>query len=156
MMPGPPQGRLAIFPGSFDPLTNGHVDIILRSAHLFERIVVSILMNPEKKPLRFDIHDLKLQSAGPGVAMKYDAMLTNPPSSAEMPACKPQRPPAKNVIAAVAYACHRKTALIGLLWMRSIPAFLESKQGLGILIASSMVGQRAPGHLGAAASCFAL
>jgi len=34
----PPNGRLAIFPGSFDPLTNGHVDIILRSAHLFERI----------------------------------------------------------------------------------------------------------------------
>ena len=37
-MPGPPQGRLAIFPGSFDPLTNGHVDIILRSAHLPKEI----------------------------------------------------------------------------------------------------------------------
>ena len=41
-MPNPPQGRLAIFPGSFDPLTNGHVDIILRSAHLFERVVVAV------------------------------------------------------------------------------------------------------------------
>src|SRR6185436_8164881 len=51
MMPGPPQGRLAIFPGSFDPLTNGHVDIILRSAHLFERIVVAVLANAEKDPL---------------------------------------------------------------------------------------------------------
>ena len=40
-----PNGRLAIFPGSFDPLTNGHVDIILRSAHLFERIVVAVLVN---------------------------------------------------------------------------------------------------------------
>ena len=50
-MPGPPQGRLAIFPGSFDPLTNGHVDIILRSARLFERIVVAVLVNQEKKPL---------------------------------------------------------------------------------------------------------
>ena len=50
-MPGPPQGRLAIFPGSFDPLTNGHVDIILRSAHLFERIVVAVLVNPDKQPL---------------------------------------------------------------------------------------------------------
>ena len=50
-MPGPPQGRLAIFPGSFDPLTNGHVDIILRSAHLFERIVVAVLVNAEKNPL---------------------------------------------------------------------------------------------------------
>ena len=47
----PPNGRLAIFPGSFDPLTNGHVDIILRSAHLFERIVVAVLVNPEKQPL---------------------------------------------------------------------------------------------------------
>jgi pantetheine-phosphate adenylyltransferase len=47
----PPSGRLAIFPGSFDPLTNGHVDIILRSAHLFERIVVAVLVNPEKQPL---------------------------------------------------------------------------------------------------------
>ena len=47
----PPPGRLAIFPGSFDPLTNGHVDIILRSVHLFERVVVSVLVNPDKQPL---------------------------------------------------------------------------------------------------------
>jgi pantetheine-phosphate adenylyltransferase len=47
----PPSGRLAVFPGSFDPLTNGHVDIILRSARLFERILVAVLVNQEKKPL---------------------------------------------------------------------------------------------------------
>ena len=47
----PPSGRLAIFPGSFDPLTNGHVDIILRCAHLFERVVVAVLVNPDKQPL---------------------------------------------------------------------------------------------------------
>jgi pantetheine-phosphate adenylyltransferase len=40
-----------VFPGSFDPLTNGHVDIILRSAHLFERVIVAVLVNAEKKPL---------------------------------------------------------------------------------------------------------
>ena len=51
MSAGPPSGRLAIFPGSFDPLTNGHVDIVLRSAHLFERIIVAVLVNPEKQPL---------------------------------------------------------------------------------------------------------
>ena len=51
MTPPAPSGRLAIFPGSFDPLTNGHVDIILRSAHLFERIIVAVLVNAEKKPL---------------------------------------------------------------------------------------------------------
>jgi pantetheine-phosphate adenylyltransferase len=43
--------RLAIYPGSFDPLTNGHVDIIVRGARLFDRIVVAILLNLEKQPL---------------------------------------------------------------------------------------------------------
>ena len=42
---------LAVYPGSFDPLTNGHVDIILRGARLFDRIVVAILVNAEKHPL---------------------------------------------------------------------------------------------------------
>jgi pantetheine-phosphate adenylyltransferase len=48
---GPPNGRLAIYPGSFDPLHNGHVDIILRGAHLFERILVAVLVNADKTPL---------------------------------------------------------------------------------------------------------
>ena len=47
----PPNGRLALFPGSFDPLTNGHVDIVLRCAHLFERVLVAVLVNPDKQPL---------------------------------------------------------------------------------------------------------
>jgi pantetheine-phosphate adenylyltransferase len=42
---------LAVYPGSFDPLTNGHVDIIERGARLFDRIVVAILVNAEKAPL---------------------------------------------------------------------------------------------------------
>jgi pantetheine-phosphate adenylyltransferase len=42
---------LAVYPGSFDPLTNGHVDIILRGARLFDRIIVAILVNAEKDPL---------------------------------------------------------------------------------------------------------
>jgi pantetheine-phosphate adenylyltransferase len=42
---------LAVFPGSFDPLTNGHVDIISRGARLFDRIIVAILVNSEKAPL---------------------------------------------------------------------------------------------------------
>jgi pantetheine-phosphate adenylyltransferase len=46
-----PAGRLAIFPGSFDPLTNGHVDIILRGVHLFDRILVAVLVNAGKDPL---------------------------------------------------------------------------------------------------------
>src|SRR5438876_10369431 len=42
---------LAVYPGSFDPLTNGHVDIILRGAKLFDRIIVAIAANSEKSPL---------------------------------------------------------------------------------------------------------
>jgi len=44
-------GRLAIVPGSFDPLTNGHVDIVLRSMGLFDRVIVAVLVNAEKTPL---------------------------------------------------------------------------------------------------------
>jgi pantetheine-phosphate adenylyltransferase len=42
---------VAIYPGSFDPLTNGHVDIIRRGSRLFSRIVVGVLVNIEKAPL---------------------------------------------------------------------------------------------------------
>ena len=45
------RSRLAVYPGSFDPLTNGHVDIIRRGIRLFDRIVVAILVNVEKSPL---------------------------------------------------------------------------------------------------------
>lgn len=44
-------GVIAIYPGSFDPLTNGHVDIIERGARLFDRIIVGVLINLEKAPL---------------------------------------------------------------------------------------------------------
>lgn len=43
--------RRALFPGSFDPLTNGHLDIIKRSLPLFDEIVIAVLNNPEKHPM---------------------------------------------------------------------------------------------------------
>ena len=43
--------KLAVYPGSFDPLTNGHVDIIERGTHLFDKIIVAILVNVDKSPL---------------------------------------------------------------------------------------------------------
>jgi len=42
---------LAIYPGSFDPITLGHLDVIERGTRLFERVVVAVLRNPNKKPL---------------------------------------------------------------------------------------------------------
>jgi pantetheine-phosphate adenylyltransferase len=41
----------AIYPGSFDPITFGHIDIVERSARLFDDVIVSILTNPSKAPL---------------------------------------------------------------------------------------------------------
>lgn len=43
--------RIAIYPGSFDPVTNGHLDIIERGLQLFDRIIVAILQNPAKESL---------------------------------------------------------------------------------------------------------
>lgn len=43
--------RLAIFPGSFDPLTNGHLDVITRSAPIFDKIVIAVLNNIDKQPM---------------------------------------------------------------------------------------------------------
>ena len=46
-----PRQRIAIYPGSFDPLTSGHVDIIARGSKIFDSIIVAILVNAEKVPL---------------------------------------------------------------------------------------------------------
>jgi len=43
--------RTAIYPGSFDPFTNGHLDIVQRAARLFDRVIVAIAMNTGKSPL---------------------------------------------------------------------------------------------------------
>jgi len=44
-------GKKAIYPGSFDPITNGHVDIIQRGKKIFDKIIVGVLDNPKKLPL---------------------------------------------------------------------------------------------------------
>lgn len=43
--------RVAVYPGSFDPVTYGHLDVIRRAAEVFERLVVAVLENPRKAPL---------------------------------------------------------------------------------------------------------
>ncbi len=42
---------VAIYPGSFDPITNGHLDLIARGARLFDRLIVAVLQNTDKEPL---------------------------------------------------------------------------------------------------------
>ena len=42
---------VAVYPGSFDPITNGHLDIIGRAANVFDRVIVAVLANPRKTPL---------------------------------------------------------------------------------------------------------
>lgn len=47
----PPKPRLVVYPGSFDPVTNGHLDIIRRAARHFARVVVAVVANPGKTPM---------------------------------------------------------------------------------------------------------
>jgi len=43
--------RIAVYPGSFDPVTNGHLDVLRRALSVFDRVVVAVLRNPRKTPL---------------------------------------------------------------------------------------------------------
>lgn len=43
--------RVALYPGSFDPVTNGHLDVLQRAVAVFDRVVVAVLANPRKTPL---------------------------------------------------------------------------------------------------------
>jgi pantetheine-phosphate adenylyltransferase len=43
--------KIAVYPGSFDPVTNGHVDIIMRASKVFDKVIVGVLVNPDKKGL---------------------------------------------------------------------------------------------------------
>lgn len=49
--------KIALCPGSFDPITNGHLDVIERAALLFDEVVVLIMINPSKTSIHFSIED---------------------------------------------------------------------------------------------------
>ena len=48
---------LAVYPGSFDPITNGHLDLVERGARLFDRLIVAILENSTKEPALFSVEE---------------------------------------------------------------------------------------------------
>jgi pantetheine-phosphate adenylyltransferase len=69
--------RIAVYPGSFDPITNGHVDILRRSLAVFDKIIVAIAVNVRKQPLftveeRYDFIRDALGGEG-GDRVEYDA-----------------------------------------------------------------------------------
>jgi pantetheine-phosphate adenylyltransferase len=74
---------VAICPGSFDPLTNGHVDIVRRSLRVFDRVVVAVLANPGKTTLfsveeRLDIIRAEFADCGPRVeAQSFSGLLVD-------------------------------------------------------------------------------
>lgn len=48
--------KIAVYPGTFDPITNGHIDIIKRSLRIFDGVVIAVAPNPKKTPL-FDLNE---------------------------------------------------------------------------------------------------
>jgi pantetheine-phosphate adenylyltransferase len=72
--------RVAIYPGSFDPVTNGHLDIIKRGFKLFDKIIVTILHNPSKKslfslPERIELLEVCLRDCRNVEVAAYDGLL---------------------------------------------------------------------------------
>ena len=70
----------AIYPGSFDPLTNGHLDLIARGARIFDHLVVAILQNSEKSPLfsvseRIEMISEAVQGFGNVSVAMFDGLL---------------------------------------------------------------------------------
>lgn len=48
--------KIAVYPGTFDPITNGHLDIVDRALDLFDKVIIAIAVNPKKKPV-FDLDE---------------------------------------------------------------------------------------------------
>ena len=48
--------KIAVYPGSFDPITNGHLEVLKRALNIFDRVIVLVAINPEKKS-RFSVEE---------------------------------------------------------------------------------------------------
>ena len=51
------QTKIAIYPGSFDPITNGHIDLVKRTLQIFDRVIVAIATNPDKQDSLFTVEE---------------------------------------------------------------------------------------------------
>ncbi|MCX7885016.1 MAG: pantetheine-phosphate adenylyltransferase [Caloramator sp.] len=49
--------KIAVYPGSFDPITNGHIDVIERTSKIFDKVIVAVLENPDKKNPLFTLEE---------------------------------------------------------------------------------------------------
>lgn len=73
-------GKIAIYPGSFDPVTNGHIDIVERGLRIFEKIIVCIMCNSEKQTLftvkeRVEMLEISLEKFSNVEVDSYDGLL---------------------------------------------------------------------------------
>ncbi len=73
--------RVAVFPGSFDPITNAHLDVIQRAAALFDQLVIGVLTNPRKTPTfssaeRVTLIQAEVADLGPSVSVEAFEGLT--------------------------------------------------------------------------------
>ena len=72
--------RTAIYPGSFDPITNGHLDLVQRAAKLFDRVIVAVAVNDGKKPLftlpeRMELVKTSIEAFPRAEADSFDGLL---------------------------------------------------------------------------------
>ena len=73
--------RIAVYPGTFDPITLGHLDIIRRGAHLVDRLVVGVTTNPSKEPMftvaeRMAMVEREIEGIGGNIAVvEFDSLL---------------------------------------------------------------------------------
>lgn len=73
-------GKIAVYPGSFDPVTNGHIDIVERGLRIFEKIIICIMCNSEKKTLftvkeRVEMLEISLEKFSNVEVDSYDGLL---------------------------------------------------------------------------------
>jgi len=82
--------RVAVYPGSFDPITLGHVDVLRRALGVFDRVVVAVLVNPKKVPmLDIDARVAVIRSGvGEALADRADRVDVRPFAGLTVDACR--------------------------------------------------------------------